>query len=224
MHSNLENAPLCQASSGSSWLQSQTEYAVEINEGRWGMEIWGLALKLFHYFGGRCWWRLWCSKALPPQGCHHSGSGNWTVAHVRLWVSGPGRGGPQAVVCTSEGTYSILNTAVKEVGTLWSQCGRARKLGHLAGRFPETPPHLQKSKEHGAWASCSLGSQFQEATPIHYAAWPPKCCLPRDQTVSSGKGQCYIQTDLGSHPGSSSGRLLDPRQVIPFFATWFLCL
>lgn len=100
-----------------------------------------------------------------PEGCHHSGSGNWTVAHMRLWVSGPGRGGPQAVVCSSEGTYSILNTAVKEVGTLWSQCGRARKLGHLARRFPEETPIFRSLRRMGHGPGTHWEASFWKLIP-----------------------------------------------------------
>ena len=41
-------------------------------------------------------------------------------------------------------------------------------------------------------------------------------CLPRNQRASAGKGPGHwSQADLGSNPGSGSGWLLDPGQVIP---------
>lgn len=150
------------------------------------------------------------------------------IGLLPIWdyeLVGLGEGvGPQAVVYTSEGTYSILNTAVKEVGTLWSQCGRARKLGHLARRFPEETPIFRSLRRMGM-------GQLLTGKPVSGSYSHPLCCLTtkvlltqRPDSEIWKRPQCYIQTNLGSHPGSGSGRLLDPRHVIPLFATWFLCL
>lgn len=72
---------------------------------------------------------------------------------------GPGRGGWQVVVGTSETSSSVLDmAAVQGMGTPRSKHGKARRTGLLPGRLPEEMPHLQKSKEDQAWASFSLGS------------------------------------------------------------------